>query len=388
MLLNLGTRIRTLRQRDARTQEAVADALGITPQAVSRWEAGGSYPDVEMIPAIANYFHISIDELFGYHDDREERITDILKKADESIAITGFTLGKGSLSQDIYDCVEMLRKASEEFPNEPRILLKLAKALYMLGWHEYGAMGKIEDGSNIVVEDSEYNSKNIYWQEVLRVYEKILKSDPSSDERESTIYSLTDMYRRMGEYEKAKALANAQDSMYICKELLLPVATEGEEHARYLSQSITGLLSHLSFAIEDAIFVNQNILKPEYARQLRLMVVNLYETVFIDGRCGYWHWNIATLYFDLALYESEYGGDINTAITYFDKGFNHFKEYSKIGNAGEYTYSAPLVANMKALARDKFRPISKNYWINMLRLMPKELSDELRNNEKYAECFE
>lgn len=87
MLINLGTKIRALRQRDGRTQEALADALGITPQAVSRWEANGSYPDVEMIPAIANYFHISIDELFGYRDDREERIADIIKKAEKSFPL-------------------------------------------------------------------------------------------------------------------------------------------------------------------------------------------------------------------------------------------------------------------------------------------------------------
>ena len=74
MQLNLGQKIRELRHRDGRAQEALADALGVTSQAVSRWEMGGGYPDMEMIPSIANYFHISIDELFGYHDEREEKI--------------------------------------------------------------------------------------------------------------------------------------------------------------------------------------------------------------------------------------------------------------------------------------------------------------------------
>ena len=41
--------------------KALADALGVTSQAVSRWEASGSYPDMEMIPSIAHYFGISID---------------------------------------------------------------------------------------------------------------------------------------------------------------------------------------------------------------------------------------------------------------------------------------------------------------------------------------
>ena len=64
MQLDLGTKIRELRRQNGRTQEALADALGVTSQAVSRWESGGSYPDMEIIPSIANYFGISIDELF------------------------------------------------------------------------------------------------------------------------------------------------------------------------------------------------------------------------------------------------------------------------------------------------------------------------------------
>ena len=64
MQLNLGQKIRELRHRDRRTQEALAEAIGVTSQAVSRWEANGGYPDIEMIPVIANYFNITIDELF------------------------------------------------------------------------------------------------------------------------------------------------------------------------------------------------------------------------------------------------------------------------------------------------------------------------------------
>lgn len=73
MSIKIGDKIRELRRRDERKQEDLANALGVTCQAVSRWEANGGYPDMEMIPAIANYFRISIDELFGYHDDREEK---------------------------------------------------------------------------------------------------------------------------------------------------------------------------------------------------------------------------------------------------------------------------------------------------------------------------
>ena len=49
MQLELGRKIRELRRRDGRTQEDLASAVGVTSQAISRWEANGGYPDMEMI---------------------------------------------------------------------------------------------------------------------------------------------------------------------------------------------------------------------------------------------------------------------------------------------------------------------------------------------------
>ena len=82
MQLNLGAKIRELRHRDGRTQEMLADALGVTSQAVSRWESGGSYPDMELMPSIANYFGVTIDELFGYNNERSKKIDEIICKID------------------------------------------------------------------------------------------------------------------------------------------------------------------------------------------------------------------------------------------------------------------------------------------------------------------
>jgi len=115
MHLNLGNKIRELRRRDGRTQDALAEALGVTAQAVSRWESGGSYPDVELMPAIANYFHISIDELFGYHNEREENIKNILDSTAAVLTQQGFTMYQGSISKNVESCINMLRAAAEEF---------------------------------------------------------------------------------------------------------------------------------------------------------------------------------------------------------------------------------------------------------------------------------
>ena len=386
MQIKIGDKIRELRRRDGRKQEDLANALGVTNQAVSRWEANGGYPDVELLPAIANYFHISIDELFGYHNEREEKIKTILESATKILTKQGFTMYQGSLSEDVGECVNMLRAASEEFPNEPKILLKLAQALHMWGWNKYGAKGH-PDSSGIIEDDVEYNSQNIYWQEAVRVYEKLLKSKPSSEDREIAIRQITPLYCRMGEYEKAKALANDQNAIVISKELLLPMATVGEEKARYQGERIMALISNLRFAISESVALRPAVSSSEYGRQILLSVINLYETVFIDGRCGSWHWDVGHLYLTLAGYEMHNDGSTENILNYFDKGFDHCKEYERIYSEGEYKYSAPLISALPKIDKGDLAPIGTDFWEKELRTFQKNIVEEIRKNPKYNECF-
>ncbi len=67
MKLNLGNNIKKYRKEKNMTQEALAECLGVSFQAISRWENGTTYPDIEFIPALANLFGISTDELLGYN---------------------------------------------------------------------------------------------------------------------------------------------------------------------------------------------------------------------------------------------------------------------------------------------------------------------------------
>ncbi len=388
MQLNLGNKIRELRRRDGRTQNHLAEALGVTAQAVSRWESGGSYPDMEMIPAVANYFHVSIDELFGYHDEREEKLKSILENATKILTKQGLTMYPGSLSDDVEECVNMLRAASEEFPNEPKILLKLAQALHMWGFNKYGIKMTSADSSGVREEDIDYNSQNIYWQEAVRVYEKLLKSNPSSEDREIAIRQIVPLYCRMGEYEKAKALAKKQNSVGISKEVLLPLATVAEEKARCEGERIMALLFCLHLSISMAVALRPAVSASQYARQILLSVINLYETVFIDGRCGSWHQNIGSLYFSLMHYEAENNGSMENILNYFDKGFDHCKEYERICNEGEYQYSSPLVSALPKINKGDLASLGDNFWKKQLHIFQKDIVDEIRKNPKYAECFE
>ena len=66
------TTLHSLRKEKKVTQEQLAERLGVSPQAVSKWE-NGSYPEGDLIPAIADFFEVSIDYLYG-RCDRDKTI--------------------------------------------------------------------------------------------------------------------------------------------------------------------------------------------------------------------------------------------------------------------------------------------------------------------------
>ena len=65
MELMIGEKLKKLRRSRDLTQEEVATHIGISYQSISKWERGDGYPDITMLPTLANYFEVSVDELIG-----------------------------------------------------------------------------------------------------------------------------------------------------------------------------------------------------------------------------------------------------------------------------------------------------------------------------------
>ena len=69
--MKIGNKISDYRKNRGMTQDALAQLLGVTNQAVSKWESGQACPDIQLLPLLADVFETTVDELLG----REKRFT-------------------------------------------------------------------------------------------------------------------------------------------------------------------------------------------------------------------------------------------------------------------------------------------------------------------------
>ncbi len=114
MNLNLSETIKRLRREKEWTQEELATSLGVSFQAVSRWENAQSYPDIEFLPKLAALFGVSMDALFGMD---AQNIGDKKREYEEA------------LTDDTDFDIELTKKYMDEFPREPYFQYRLM-ALY------------------------------------------------------------------------------------------------------------------------------------------------------------------------------------------------------------------------------------------------------------------
>lgn len=111
MHIYLGENLKNLRRKKNLTQEKLADFLGVSFQAVSKWERGDTYPDISMLPEIADFFKISVDELLGVNRaENEKEITEKLKEYDN---LTDSKLMLG-----------IINELKAKFPNDFRVLIR------------------------------------------------------------------------------------------------------------------------------------------------------------------------------------------------------------------------------------------------------------------------
>ncbi len=340
MEVKIGEKLRELRKRDGRTQEEVAAALGVSNQAVSKWESMNGYPDLETIPALANYFGVTIDSLFGYEGEREARIRAVCDEADAHLNRQG----------DQSECLALLRRAAQEFPANPDILVRLGYALHMQGWKVYGGRSYTDADHPNATPDTAYNLRNEYWEEAKAVFERVLGMELKTADRETVIPILLNIYSERGETDEAEKLALTMPSLRNGREALLSMVWD-DKVEQHNGECLLTLLDLLHSHLIGATAGRTDIPESETARLLRA-VIKLYEDLIPDGNFLYCHAQLSELYTFLAHSQRldarlNDNPDCEDAMESVRKALDHEEAFRAALGRGKVRFTAPLFSEVE-----------------------------------------
>ncbi len=141
MNIYIGENIRRLRLEKRITQEQLSEAMGVSCAAVSKWERSDTLPDISLLPLLAHYFSVSIDELMGYDAARIEEEIQRFMEEHGKLFRAGDRQAYTRLSEEAYRKYPndyrvmnyyMWDKAGDYVDNDPMVLLENRKELLSL----------------------------------------------------------------------------------------------------------------------------------------------------------------------------------------------------------------------------------------------------------------
>ncbi|MGN1347101.1 MAG: helix-turn-helix domain-containing protein [Eubacteriales bacterium] len=150
MEIQIAQRLKQLRRKRGNTQDDLARFLGITVQAVSKWECGDGLPDITLLPRIAAYYSVSVDCLLGVDEETKKcRMDEICARYNQIRHHDPHPDGTLYLEHGLDEGIELIRSAIQEFPDQYFFCQLLASDLW---WKSKSLEG---EAKNAVLEEGE-----------------------------------------------------------------------------------------------------------------------------------------------------------------------------------------------------------------------------------------
>ena len=275
MNLKIGTIIKNLRIQNKVTQDQLATFLGVTPQAISRWEAENGYPDIELLPSLAEFFSVTTDDLLGINrTEREKRLIEIydeIKKQRE--------LGTGE------ETLPYARQVLAEFPSDEKIQINLANNLcraYM--WNDSPDIKALKEAE--------------------KIYCTILEKTNNDTIKHHAILSLCSLYSNglKNEFKLEQTIALLPPLKY-SRESVKAWAFEGEKAIYHEQDYIEKLTDALGDALQGYIAYTLPNGSEKWDEKIAMLewVIGLYKFIFGENLL-YYHDRVASLYRFIATY--------------------------------------------------------------------------------------
>lgn len=259
MYIKIGAIIRKLRTEKNITQDTLAAAIGVTPQAISRWESENGYPDIELLPLLADFFSISTDELLGYK----------LSKREEEIAGVKNEMARLSEVGTINERVAFARNALLRYPSDYEIKENLAVCLYHL-WHDTKNADLLDEIESLCLS--------------------VAAECSNEDIRYDSINILISIYGNTKQCKKAAQAVNMLTPMKYCREFAKSSGIGDGNTELYIQDAINKLTDHLGTAITNYALEDELPDDPSaWDKKIEMLTISnqLYKLIYGDNLMFY-----------------------------------------------------------------------------------------------------
>ena len=256
--MNLGNNIKNLRIMKKMTQEELAELLGTTSKSVSRWEQSLTYPDISLLPFIANIFEVTVDELLGVEKINQNEYIKKLKEQADRYAMTN----------DYKSELQLWQEAYKRLPNNEEIKIYLINIMNTI---------------NIITNEIKYSS------EIIKLSESILDKSTNNIIRINATQSLVDLYSQMDNIEMAEHYCKQlPEDLLFTKNILKTRYLKGEELLISIQLNICDLISEIERESEFIIYNNRMKLSNDYKKEYLERLIKIEELLFVkDDDYGY-----------------------------------------------------------------------------------------------------
>ncbi len=223
--MNIGNKIKQLRQKSSLTQEQLAEKLSVSAQSVSKWENSVAMPDITLLPLLAEAFGVSIDELFDLTvEEKLRRIENRMEKEDELSAdifkeYEKFLLDEADKKEHKYKATSLLAHLyHHKMEADARRVRKYAEEAIMMCPEKKDCQWLLNMAAGQCVWD--WNVSN--HASVIDFYKKVIENDSGTPKTPLPYYYLIDNLLADSRVEEAKKYVAEMSALPAHNPILIP----------------------------------------------------------------------------------------------------------------------------------------------------------------------